>query len=482
MMHESIWRKVSANKRATTLERRWQKLCALYLPHVPKRSMWRYHCVSGRGAPASGWKLHVSATILNAATTLERIAPVLVEYGVQFKAPRSLADIMKLNSGLEHSYSQIGKVITVYPRNESEAISLARRLHQLTRRLAAPSVPFDSRFDDHSNVYYRFGALSHLEITLPDGQRVPAMKTPTGRLVQDVRQRAKPDWVRDPFVKQKSKTKARAQPCVIPFRVLRAVVQRGKGGVYQAIDLRGKFPRLCLLKEGRRNGETCWDGRDGAWRVRHEERVMRRLSAGGVQVPEVYSAFELQGNYYLAMTFIDGETLQDWLERLERRMSCVRVLNMGIKLGAFLSQMHKVGWAWRDCKPKNIIVTGGGQLIPIDFEGAAPTNRPDRLPWGTLGFIPPECHSIHDGAAADLYALGSVLYLLLTGRIFDQKKPLPIHKLRRNVPLELRLLVETLLSERPERRPTAKEATAQLTSIFLKYSKPPLSLKAAKAA
>ena len=482
MMHDSIWRQVSAHKRARTLERRWQKVCAGYLTHAPKRSMWRYHCVSGRGAPASGWKLHVSATILNAATTLERIAPVLVEYGVQFKAPRSLVDVMKLNSGLEHSYSQIGKVITVYPRNESEAVSLARRLHQLTRRLAAPSVPFDLRFADQSNVYYRFGALRQLEITLSDGKRVPAMETPTGELVPDLRQMAKPDWVRDPFVNTKAKAKAAAQPGVIPFRVLRPVVQRGKGGVYQAIDLRGKSPRLCLLKEGRRNGETCWDGRDGAWRVRHEERVLRKLSAGGVPVPEVHSAFALQGNYYLAMTFIDGETLQDLLERLERRMSLVRVLNVGIKLGDFLGRMHKVGWAWRDCKPKNIIITRGGELVPIDFEGAAPTNLPDRLPWGTLGFTPPECHDIHDGAAADVYALGAVLYLLLTGRIFDQTQPLPIQKFRRRVPLELRLLVESLMSERAEKRPTAHEATARLTAIFLKHSKQTLNQAAAKAA
>ena len=94
-----------------------------------------------------------------------------------------------------------------------------------------------------------------------------------------------------------------------PFRVLQALIQRGKGGVYQAIDFSSDPPRLCLLKEGRKHGEVTWDGRDGAWRVRNEERVLKQLAACGVKVPEVYSSFEVQENYYLAMEFIAGESL-----------------------------------------------------------------------------------------------------------------------------------------------------------------------------
>lgn len=482
MIDESIWRTVPANKRARALERRWQNLCARHLPHAPKGSIWRYRWATSRGAPASGWKLHVSATILNAATTLERVAPLLADRGVQFKAPRSLSEVMKLNSGVHHRYSQIGKVITVYPRNENEAVSLAQALHQLTRRLHSPSVPFDLRFADRGNVYYRFGALRHMEIKLANGKSVPAMNSLNGRLEEDVRERAKPDWVKDPFAERRSTTSARRSPSAVPFRVVRAVVQRGKGGVYQAIDLRGAVPRLCLLKEGRRSGETCWDGRDGAWRVRHEERVLSHLLAAGVTVPEVYSAFELQGNYYLAMKFIDGENFHDVLARLQRRMPIVRVLSFGIQLATFLSQMHSIGWAWRDCKPKNLIVTCDGRLVPIDFEGASPIERPDHLPWGTLGFTPPNANEFGDGVAYDLYALGSVLYLLITGRVFDPAEPLSIKKLRRNVAPELRLLVESLLADGPEARPSAQAATTQLTSIFLKSSKQPLSLPAAKAA
>jgi len=480
MTEDSIWRTVIAGRRATALERRWQNLCALYLPHAPRGSLWRYHRVSSRGTPACGWKLHVSASILNAATTLMRIGPVLAERGVQFKAPRSLIDVMHLNSGLHHRYSQIGKIVTVYPRSATEAVELAQILNRLTRCLAAPSVPFDQRFSRHGNVYYRFGAFRQLEMILTSGERVAAVRGPGGTLEPDIRERTRPDWAQDPFAgKARSQTCRTADP--VPFRALRAVVQRGKGGVYQAIDFRDKSPRLCLLKEGRLSGETSWDGRDGAWRVRHEERVLLHLAAAGVSVPKVYSAFELQGNYYLAMEFIAGETLLHALQKLQRRIPISRVLHFGVQLANLFAQIHRAGWAWRDCKPKNIMVTPEGRLVPIDFEGAAPLNKPDHLLWGTEGFTPPEYFDILDGAAADRYALGAMLYLLLTGRIYDHSQPVSVSKLRKNVPLAVRDLVEVLLDVSPAKRPSARASAARMTSILLQSSLRP-SLKAVKAA
>src|SRR4029078_143494 len=131
-----------------------------------------------------------------------------------------------------------------------------------------------------------------------------------------------------------------------------------------------------------------------------------------------------------------------------RRLPLTRVLSYGLQLSSFLSQMHHAGWTWRDCNTKNLIVTHGDRLVPIDFEGAAQIDRPDPLLWGTPGFVPPERKDQTEGSAipADLYALGSGLYLLLTGRVFDQTQPLEIRKLRREVPHELTLLVTSLLA------------------------------------
>ena len=455
--------------KATRLEAEWQRLCALYLPLSQSGSIWRYHGARSASQPERGWKLHISATVLNVVRVLQRVAPVLIDHGVQFKAPSSLKHVIKLNSGLNGGYSQIGKIITVYPNTPEEAVQLARKLHKLTLRMGAPEVPFDLRYSPSSNVYYRFGAFLPLEIEHTNGSRTAAVRGPDGELIPDRRRQPKPDWVTDPFAGQQRRRNAvRPQNSLArSYAVFRALAQRGKGGVYQAVDLTVKLPRLCLIKEGRKYGELSWDGRDGRWRIRNEERVLSELLAHGVNVPRVYSSFESEGNAYLVTEFIDGETLQSLLSRLQRRMPISRVLKYGIQLAEFISRMHAAGWVWRDCKPMNIVVTRTGLLQPLDFEGACRIGCPDAMLWGTPGFIPPEWRTVEKqtGRADDLYALGSMLYLLVTGRVPSSTDPISTEKLRRNIPGELCTLILRLLGRDPRRRPSAKKTLAHLNQI-----------------
>lgn len=480
----SDWRAVEMRPRARMLEKRWQELCALYLPIADHNSIWNYHHCRNDW-PDYGWKLHVSATILNAARILQRVAPLLAQRGVQFKAARSLADVAMLNSGLSHTYSQVGKIITVYPRNDREAVYLAARLHELTRGFGGPTVPFDLRFCRNSNIYYRYGAFKQTKIKLSDGRRVLAITSPGGDLVPDDRQKPRPDWVTDPLALSRPRSRRRRLPKKRSpsFHVLGALVQRGKGGVYQAIDIESNPPRLCLLKEGRKHGEVSWDGRDGVWRVRNEEHVLSFLRSRGLNVPKVYSRFQLQDNFYLVMEFIDGESLNDLLLRQTRRLPLKRILTLALQIATFLAQMHDAGWAWRDCKPKNLIITSAGAVVPIDFEGASPIKKPDQAMWGTRAFMSPESRqgAALNGARDDLFALGSILYLLITGRVFDPEAPTPIPKLRKTVPSELRRCAESLLNETARQKVSAKSIREELSSILQKYSDLPQRLQNAKA-
>ena len=464
---------VHFHPRARALEARWQKLCRQYLPRAPHDSIWRYHSARRPHTSAAGWKLHVSATILNAPALFKRIAPLLVAEDVWFKAPRSLAEVLKLNSGLIYNYSQIGKILTIYPHDDHEAVYLAGKLDELSRGFSGPAVPFDLSFGKHGTVYYRFGAFERLEIE-DGGRRALGVRTPEGKLIPDMREEPRPEGVADPFVSHQPPPKtSRTRESSSSLRVMKVLTQRGKGGVYEAIDLSSDLPRLCLLKEGRRNGEVAWDGRDGAWRVRHEKRVLGTLAARGVPVPRVHASFTRGGNYYLVMDHISGETLHDYLVRRCYRVDLPRVLNWGIQLAAFLTRMHEAGWAWRDCKPKNIVITSMGRLAPIDFEGAAPIRRPDQSLWGTPGFTPPELKQGErtNGATDDCYALGALLYFVVTGKIFDHQTPVTIQSLRRKVYPELRALIESLLSTDPQLRPKAVEAGAQLKAIAFRYSR-----------
>jgi serine/threonine protein kinase len=458
----------------------WHKLCATYLPIIPDGTTWRYSREVSSGDPEQGWKLHLSANLLTACEVMQRAAPYLQKSGALFKGPASLEDLRRINCGVSHGYSQIGKFITVYTRSDEEAVALARKLHQVTRGLSAPAVPFDRQFLPGSCVYYRYGAFNRLEMEAPDGGRVTAIRHPEGHLVPDRRESvvAKPDWVSDPFVAGKRPRAAPPQdsPLRSTFRAFRALSQRGKGGVYQAIDLSDGTPRFCLLKEGRQGGEINWDGRDGKWRVRNEERVLSGLGDAGIAVPAIRASFEVGGNYYLVTEFLDGENLQTTLTKRLKRLSIAQVVQYGIQISAIVSKIHAAGWVWRDCKPSNLILMSNGVLRPIDFEGSCPIADPDPWPWNTTGFSPPghlDICPVRSRLPEDLYAIGATIYFLLTGRLIEAAGPLPIKQMRRNVPSTVCSIVSDLLDSDPRRRPGADTAAdrfhAALASLKPSY-------------
>ena len=287
---------------ARALERRWRSsIRHVRLQHGP----WRYSRRLGRNDAAQGWKIHVSATVLSANDVFSRARPILAEYDAGFKIPGRLHFLAALNSGFR-SFSQIGKFLTVYPRNDVEAVKLARKLHTATRRLDGPRVPFDARYRKNSLVFYRYAPFFGIR-----GQSKASIVDTAGRLRRDVRDRAHavPKWLRDPLNKGRAKSNGLLiwiEKGLLPFK---ALAQRGKGGVYKAVDLSVSPPRLVIIKEGRQHGETDWVGRDGFARIKHEGRILRKLHRRGLPVPKPLREFNQDGNRYLVLEIAPGRPL-----------------------------------------------------------------------------------------------------------------------------------------------------------------------------
>jgi len=447
--------------RAAAEQQQWANLCSKYLPIEMANSEWKYSRPYSRDDLSQGWKLHIAATILSANKVLETVAPVLRRRDVLFKAPTSLEQLHKLNSGVHYGYCQVGKFITVYPRSLREARSLARKLDELTHGVPAPAVPFDFRYRQDSCVFYRYGAFERLMVDVEDGFQVPGLRNPEGNLVPDNRytESGKPDWVPPLFKSNETRKEVQpVSPLTTTFRVFQSLSQRGKGGVYKAIDFSQNQPRLCLLKEGRQSGETSWDGRDGKWLVKREEEVLRSLSAAGVPVPAVYDSFHLNNNYYLVTEFIEGETLESFLKKRQRRLPLKRALAYSAELAELLYRIHAAGWVWRDCKPANLILTKRGELRLIDFEGAWPVAGSDSRLWATPGFYPATWRDM-PGTQADVYALATVTHFLLTGTMPEENGE--IRALRKNVPEPVwTLLRELLVAKNQLDEPTVLKALA----------------------
>lgn len=160
--------------------------------------------------------------------------------------------------------------------------------------------------------------------------------------------------------------------------------------------------------------------RDDEIRARflREGRLAARLSHRNVV--RVYDVGEEDGRPFIAMEFVDGETLAELVSRVGAQQP-EHVARFGIEICRGLAAVHEAGLVHRDVKPQNLLLARDGQLKLGDF-GIALGLDATRLTTagtvlGTAAYLAPEQARGEDvAAAADIYGVGAVLYELLTGR------------------------------------------------------------------
>jgi len=369
----------------------------------------------GRHPLCQGWKLHVAAGVGSAMEIAQRCLPVILSAGTAFKMISSIEYLAALNDG-QGGVTQIGKFITLYPSGEQQAIRLATTLDAVTRGLCGPRVPSDRRLNAGSLVYYRFGGFGNLQMRTTLGETVPAIKSPTGELIPDDRNRFNlPDWVDDPFVGAGLAGDIPPMRRVVKDRfVLLAVLdQSPRCTVYLGLDLAG--PRKCVVKTVIDAGDFEID------RLRREYAALSSLAHDG-RFPAPIDFSEDSGQGFLAMEDIDGEPLERYLISLRNRnmRPCQDdVLRWGCEIADMLQTVHEHGFLHGDLKVSNLIVAPDGGLRLIDFDTAWNPDSPESPSgrWGgTRGYLSPQRLSGNAPTASDdVYALGALLYLLLTG-------------------------------------------------------------------
>ncbi|WP_369825141.1 protein kinase [Kitasatospora sp. Root107] len=253
------------------------------------------------------------------------------------------------------------------------------------------------------------------------------------------------------------------------------------GEVHRAEDLRfteGAPERVVAVKTilRRRSGVAVDTRGDlkAVERFAREVRIMRRLDHphlsrlidGGVDDSH-------GGLPYLAMELLDGEVLRDLIEE-ERRLPVAWVAAIGAQIADGLSAAHAAGVVHRDLKPANVMLTRGGVVKVLDFGMGRIVDDPEDarltstgVAVGTARYMAPEQFKAEQVTqAADLYALGCLLFEMLTGvapfvgeaayelmRKHIEDAPTPVRLIRQDVPTELARLVERLLAKQPVDRP-----------------------------
>ena len=161
------------------------------------------------------------------------------------------------------------------------------------------------------------------------------------------------------------------------YSLLRKLGEGGMGVVYSAYDEeldRRVAIKLLRIKDGA--------GPSAASRMLREAQAMAKLSHPNVV--QVYDTGELSGQVFLAMEFVQGQTLREWLHGPEDAPRPVprpwrEVLAMFLQAGQGLAAAHAVGLVHRDFKPDNVLVGADGRARVLDFglaryDSARPTD------------------------------------------------------------------------------------------------------------
>jgi len=260
------------------------------------------------------------------------------------------------------------------------------------------------------------------------------------------------------------------------YRIQRELGQGGMATVYLAQDLR--HDRKVALKVLRPELSAIL----GANRFLAEIKTTANL-----QHPHILSLFdsgEANGLVYYVMPFVEGESLRDRLNR-EHQLPVEEAVRIAREVADALGYAHAAGIIHRDIKPENILLHGGHAMV-ADFGIALAASRTEGgsrltetgMSLGTPYYMAPEqaMGEREITAKADIYALGCVLYEMLTAeppftgatpqaivaRVMTEE-PRPLTMQRRTIPPHVEAAVMTALSKLPaDRFATAREFAAAL--------------------
>ncbi len=203
------------------------------------------------------------------------------------------------------------------------------------------------------------------------------------------------------------------------YRILGQIGKGGFGAVYRAMDIQFGN-RLVAIKEMSQSNLSSQELVEATASFKREALLLAGLTHPNL--PRIYEQFMDMGRWYLVMDFIEGETLEDFLEKQPgKKLSVEKTLEIGLQICNVLEYLHnrQPPIIFRDLKPANIMLTASGHIYLIDFGIARhfkPGQAKDTAALGSTGYAAPEQYGKSQTTQrADIYALGATLHQLLSG-------------------------------------------------------------------
>ena len=243
----------------------------------------------------------------------------------------------------------------------------------------------------------------------------------------------------------------------------------GRGGfsvVYLARDTRGS-PRKVAIKRIQLSALHSRQVIEATETFNREITMLARFK-DTKGVPRFYEHLTDPENWYLVMEYVEGWTLEDYLQKRHGYLSEGETIEIGLGITKIMQELHKDSppVIFRDLKPANIMITPRRELYLIDFGVARNFSfgkKKDTTPLGSPGYAPPEQYGrAQTDQRSDVYSLGATLQTLVTGRdplelragesARNPKPPSP----------DLKSVLDKMLAPEPTQRPLNMAHAQQL--------------------
>ncbi|GAB4540184.1 MAG: Stk1 family PASTA domain-containing Ser/Thr kinase [Anaerolineae bacterium] len=260
------------------------------------------------------------------------------------------------------------------------------------------------------------------------------------------------------------------------YQILDKLGEGGLAEVYRAQDV--ALGRLVAVKALRREYVL-----DPAFLVRFHREAQSAASLTHPNIVAVYDFGQDLGRPYIVMEYVPGRDLRTIIN--ERRVLSVdQAVEIGLQVCAAVGYAHRAGLVHGDIKPGNVLITPDGRAKVVDFGlarslGESAMDEEGELVWGTPAYFAPE-QAAGDRVlpATDVYAIGVILYEMLTGQLpftgSDSEVahkhlyaiPTPADQVNPRIPYRLARLIDTAMNKQPGARFSTADHMRQALADF----------------